>query len=243
MIDHTVPNNRPQCSSKRPHQQTAPSPPTAHTPKCWQCHILPSDHRDIPMPSDNTELWEDRMGWVGWVLEDQRTIEWGWVERNLEDHRIIEWVRLERSLKITEPWNGVGLEGSSKITEPYNGLGWKSPWRSQNHRMDRIGKVLKDYRTVERGWVGLERSLKITEPQHCWVGRDPKNPPEEHSSLCQTKLTWNYLGWEASVWWKRCLGATFSSPYTHCDAHQHTSCWSRAPSCSLILCHPSNDGN
>ena len=64
------------------------------------------------MPSDNTELWEDRMGWV---------------ERNLEDHRIIEWVRLERSLKITEPWNGVGLEGSSKITEPYNGLGWKSP--------------------------------------------------------------------------------------------------------------------
>lgn len=71
------------------------------------------------------------MGWVGWVLEDQRTIEWGWVERNLEDHRIIEWVRLERSLKITEPGNGwvgkvlhktikwIELEGTSFSLEPF----------------------------------------------------------------------------------------------------------------------------
>ena len=102
------------------------------------------------MPSDNTELWEDRMGWVGWVLEDQRTIEWGWVERNLEDHRIIEWVRLERSLKITEPWNGVGLEGSSKITEPYNGLGW-------------VRKVLKEHRTTALlGWKGPQKSPRRT---------------------------------------------------------------------------------
>lgn len=34
-----------------------------------------------------------------------------------------------------------------------------------------------------------------------------------------------------------------TSFYAHYDAYQSTSCWSQAPSCSLILCHLSNYGN
>ena len=51
----------------------------------------------------------------------------------------------------------VGLEGSLKITEPHYGG---------------VERVLKDHRALEwNGWVGLERSLMITEPQnHIMVG-------------------------------------------------------------------------
>jgi len=45
-----------------------------------------------------------------------------------------------------------------------------------------VGRVLKDCKAM--GWVGLDGSLQITEPQHGWVGKDLTVLPLQPHSCC-----------------------------------------------------------
>ena len=63
------------------------------------------------------EPWNDRRGWVGRDLKDNRTVkpQHSWVGRDLEDHR---------TMKSQNGWVGKDLI-DHKTMEQQKGLGWK----------------------------------------------------------------------------------------------------------------------